>query len=479
MADHENVRIPYRLPVTVVRTAGQITTVTGFGHPPGGTVTRSLVTTVEVRADARSPRVLAVPAQSFGKHTSDLVLTEDGRLTSAKSAEEVEAGGRWGAALRTGLGVAAAAAPIGAAFGPPGLAAALGVGALGGLATAFADGSRGIVDLHRVADPDPATGPDAGPVRLPVADRASLTAAGIDPDYVERAGEATLLLTARTARDRCRLALAQAALTGAASPGGARALALQEHSLGVVDRLLGPAEQAYAAWQAGRLTRVVEEVDVELTVDLLPTARQLNEAVERWAGRSAPAGAPAWEQLAHRLRCAVTVDLLADGVGEQVDPADTGVLHYRQPELAEVVCWELPAGGAPRRGATRRLLVTHPRGNRSLPLTGGRHDSAGYTFDDGGALVGVTSSGTGAGLARVQASAALLDQVKDAVAPLAPATRLADLQARQALAKLEHPALDPLAGLTAQVAEAELRAKLAAAQRRARYPDTDVLTASS
>lgn len=507
------VQLDYRLPVTVVQVCGTVTTTKDELAPPASqkTTERMGTATLEVRADHRTDCRLRLPARWFGEHAVGLNLTVDGRLTSAENKIDVDDSAGWRAALGTGVGLTASVLPLLAAAGPAGIAAAVGLGVAGGVATgAFVNqgDTRSLVKVPvgaklnlldwpglQFVDGEESAGE---PVDVPLP---SLDELDIKEAYASaRPRDCALLMLYRTAEREAVMAHAYAALQAARSPSGwaTDSLAAQERALTSARRVSAPVEAAYAGWLAGHVKVTKELVDEEFFIDELPTEAQLREAMREEASGSF--GGPQrgrWEQVAKRLRFAVTVDRHGDaGSAEEVSEDEKEVLYHRRPQLATVRCWRVlrPAQDdgddfTVELIETQRVLVAHPDGTRSVGVQHNGKAEASWTFDDGGALVALSTSRSGAGVARASAAASLFETARDAakagkelgshVTPAARAEslagRVAELKAQSEIVDLAiPPPADPLKKLKADVAEAELKAKLAVARRRQRYPDTAV-----
>ena len=125
-------KVPYRLPVTVVRFAGNRRTVKdALTKPdPESTVVSSVL--VDVRADPRQDLILHVPADGQGDLKVDLGLLDDGRLVSTSTAWDARGDER----TKAIMSLATTGLAAGAALGGP--AGALGGFVIGGALAAVA-----------------------------------------------------------------------------------------------------------------------------------------------------------------------------------------------------------------------------------------------------------------------------------------------------------------------------------------------------
>lgn len=493
MGDEAFVAIDYRLPVTVVRLTGTITTTTDKLKPPESerAVVVEASATLDVRADDRATCTLVVPERSMAQLELTLKLLPDGRMASSAGELDDQSASALAAALTVGVSTTSSLLPLLGGAGVPGVIGAVAAGALTGAAAGLRIfGALPLTDVDLAAILEGAQGQqaaaDPGQPRRP-----TLAEVGIDARFaVAQPATAQVLHAYRVALLYLASAHASAAEHAHADPlNGADRLRALDRALRSSREEAARTEEIYRAWRLSQVTSEVQKVDEQLYVDDLPTDDQLHDALT-----APPAGddVPRWWRVASRLRLAVTCQPTGElpDTGTRRSPYtdeqhDDGTVVHRRPRAAKVTTWRLSRadGGTWRRDIERVdwMLVTLPvdRGVIRLPL--GSDDDAKLTvdFDASGAITSVTASATGGGAAAAQTLSTLPGTVAtamksgaDIAAQLGPAARAAGLKARieeeEMRAKLDgllNPAPDSLAKLRKELKQAEIEARLAVARR--------------
>lgn len=496
-------RIDYRLPISVVRVVGEITTSVDSGAPPSEqkTVTATATTSVDVRADPAGKVTLLVPAQDASELNLKLALLPDGRLVGSDATFDDRSGERMTAVLAAGIAGASAAAPFATAAGPAGAALALAAGVIsaGMAAASVSTGDvRGFGIINDPDNPDRLAEDVCDPKKPEQPSAADL---GIHIGFQEaHPAEHDVLVQYRTALLYLSAAHAETVKSAYLNP--LRALdeaAALERLLGSTRREAQRVEETYRLWRASLVTTEIEKVTLELRIDELPTTAQFDKQRNKRGGANDPAW---WSDVATKLRTMVTCDLLGtmEPISEAERAFDDGTILYIEQSPALLTSWKLrkrdkAAGWDASREAVEYALVSHPRGLRSirLPLRASSDASVSATFDPGGALTGVETRTLGAAAARAETLSALPAALAAAgssgsaiVQPFSAAGRatalkgrVEELEQRAKIQGLLNPSTDKLADKREELAEAEVDARIAMARRMITDPSSVVFVSST
>jgi hypothetical protein len=390
--------------------------------------------------------------------------------------------------------VTQATLPLGAAFGPGGVAASVAAGlVVGGGAALFAHelfagvGAYGKGEVDPVAlerfDPDHDGQPTAEDLGIDCAFR---TAKPAEFEVLHRYRTALLYLShahAKVVRDAYKDPVGDAE----------RAAALAK-LLRSTRREAARVEEVHRLWLESRVTTSTKRHDVELYIDDVPSEADLLDVVnEKRDGSDL-----GWWGVAKALRKMVTCKLLdrdVEPAEETRDDVTDGTILYRSLLLAELTTWKVEQGDGGGwfidEERTERVLVSHPLGRRAvrLPIHADADSTFSVGFDPEGGLTEIASDRIGVGAARTEtfnalpaALTAIGNAGKEVATAVSPATRAATLKARleeiETRAKIQgllNPTTDELADLRQQVAEAELEARLRLSQRIASDPTSVVM----
>lgn len=497
----EGIQIKYRLPVTVVRFGGQVTTTTDalLGRQ-GQTTTRTGTAVVEVRPDPRGERTLMLPESRQDKMKLTLKLLADGRLAGAESSFDSQAGERLSAVLSAATATASALLPFAAGAGALGTA----VTAAGAMAAAAAAGiavQAGSEEAHKALHKGIETGAQADSHGTDHA--ITPEKVGIHPKFErDHPAEYEALYRYRRALLLTSFAHAEAAGRAHRDPEGAVSILRNlDRALRSIRGEAARVEEVYALWRRSQCTSETAQVNVQLYIDQIPTtSRFLEEVQDRPAHHD---DADPWWPIATKLRLMVTCDLLSGKEPSQRSVhLPVGTVAYRQPQPARLTTWKLfrhdeaPSGWRADEERTEWALVSHRDATYAVRLAvpSGADEVLNVGFDETGGLTSFAADVTGAGAQRAQTIAGLPATLKDAAAAgaglaasLSPATarisalkqQIDEAESRAKLQGLLNPTTDDLAELRKQLTEAELQARLALAQRIAQDPSTVIVTTSS
>lgn len=479
-----SVDFSYRLPLTFVRVTGTRTRTIDIENKTA-LVCKAAVTT-ELAADMLTKLDVSMSAEAMAKQKSIWKFTSDGRLTGADVTTTVEPLAGLSTALKAGATVLGVAGPALLAAGPPGwiaLAAAVGATSL----VAGAAVNNGFGALVEIGD----TAVDAGePKGLQDAD---LDEWKVHPRYREKdADEAKALANLRCALVTAERNYARAALAAAQATSASDQLSW-DMRLNQLQRLLASvsagaarAEARYANWVAAETKTTTESHDHRFRIDQMPTEETLTFWAEQPDRRSSRGP---WVDSVETLQTAVSVDLEEingdNGVERLTNFKGSGdhQVYYRPPRPAVVKVWEATptetdAGVryALKLVELRRLQVSSPGNEAAILIEAGDRASSAVavTFDETGALSGVTAEVTDPRLQRANDVSSVLDTVtgavstgkdlREALAPPSLVDQAAEAKAAAELGLVKSDP-DPLKALKAQVAEQQLRAQLALAQQ--------------
>jgi len=491
---HKTIRIDYRLPITVARFTGTTTTTTDPLAPEGEqrTVARSGAVAVDVRADHRSLCSIEIAEPDIDKLKTSFQLLEDGRLAGMDAALESRGGQRITAVLSSGSGAGAAALALGAA--PLGAAlAGVAVGASAWLTLRARKGlDVGTVELGEGVQPedDNSDLPDASEL-------------GINPLFQEAMpADHERLYRYRLGLLRLTLAHAEAAADAASQPDVAsRRLAALDLALASCRAEAQRAEDVYEAWARSKRETTVEHHHWQLFVDQLPTEAELIREVTNPDQDKDDSG---WWRVATGIGAMVTCDILAtpaaDAPTQTVFSFDDGTIIFRPPMLAALANWSfhpdtrVPAGWIAKKAQTEWILVTHPVTTRTIhvPFISKSNALTKVTFSAAGALESFSSEVAGRLGERAQLIGGFPTLVRDAAktgsevaGSFSPAAaraaalkrRVDEIEARNKLQGLVNPSMERLADLKAELAEAELQAKLGAVRHMIGDPTSAVVIA--
>lgn len=484
--------LTYRLPVTQVHLAGTVVTRTDALAAPRAKpkVVREAGVDVEVVADGRTSVPFIASATSKDQAGVTFGWLADGRLTSVgtsyTSGEST--------ALKTiaTIGGTAFVGALALSLGPlTAGAAALAAGAA--TAMALGAGADGGVSLFGAVEGEEGDEAEQTPVEDPSAEDLGIHAAYLaeHPYEHEALYRYRLALIAATARhaDTSRRLATDPDVAGAE-------LKVLRKALRMVRAEATRAEQHYELWRASKRSTTTETHEGWWYVDQLPTAAELD--IEA-AGHNHDD--VFWWPTCAALGVAVTCDLIVAsaepavaGDGEGVPGA--GVVRFRRPVQAVIATWSLTVDHDSRRHyAVERLeqqmlTVAHPSATAEIDVEAADAASAtlDVTFDASGGPLTAARTAKGRQLDRAETIAELPAHVAaggkaalEAVSTFAPAAvRTAVLRQQVALLEQEklHKGLlaptpaDALAGLKAELAQAELEAKIAEARARTADPST-------
>ncbi|MEI2639593.1 MAG: hypothetical protein V9F03_11465 [Microthrixaceae bacterium] len=498
-------KVPYRLPVTVVRFAGNRRTVKdALTKPdPESTVVSSVL--VDVRADPRQDLILHVPADGQGDLKVDLGLLDDGRLVSTSTAWDARGDER----TKAIMSLATTGLAAGAALGGP--AGALGGFVIGGALAAVATstggevtdpvgGFHGDLGVRTLAPDDVAI---SAPMQKTADDESSMSTRtrinvgalsskdlGVRSEYSkEHPNEAHLLVGYRRAEVSLLQRLSEWALDETAEPESqAEAMRSLERSLATARRVAQRSEALYAAWRSEHRIEQVEPLAAELFIDQIPTTDEFHKVI----GLPPAQRTVKWWEVARDHRMMVTCDrqLTTTGVPWEstLEPeravARAASVRFRRPVAAKLTTWRVVKDSNGHYEASpieyRWVLVTHPdhSGTMTLPSLLRSDATVDVTFSPIGAITGIGSSASGAVADRaaafselpsvIDSSAKVGTSIGKLVSPSsALAAQVADLENRR---KLGLVTLDASEQLEREVEVAELRARLIAAQQKLTDP---------
>lgn len=442
--------VRYRLPVSTVTITGRSTLTRNPVAEPKEQTVREAAVAVEIVADPVLEHTLIVPEPAQATVSTTVEVAPDGRLTGVSTTVTQRTGERLKAALQTGLFALGASAPFLAPLGPLGAVGSIALAAVGATVAAVSTSAGPTllgIDRSSLRASRPPAAPAPGE-ELP--GRPAATQLGVHQRYLDQhPADAEILADLIWSEQILRIQLSRAAPHLDADTVRERSA-----SLWVVRSELDRARGQYTAWVQEQTTVVrTEEVREVFTLDELPTSTQLRQ----WAKGGFRAGDARWALPFKDLRLAISCDLDQPGATSASTSSTTGPqVLYRRPLLATLTTWRLERNEAMDYVLTvdsvERKVVVLRGTETTVPLRHAHRDeiTTSLEFDGDGLLSSITSGSTDRSVTRAQSIGAL--------------PGLAGAAAAAGTAVTTPWAPTPVDPLLEQVQQAELEARLAAAQ---------------
>ncbi len=466
----EDIELAYRLPITTVSIDGTSTKVT---NPYGGQkskTSRSSNIAVQIEADPQRLWVVRLPDPAHSKATCAVGLAPDGRLTSTDATVDDQSQARLLSLVKAGAGAISTLLPVASMFLAPGLAPAVGLGAMAiraastrGIASisdSLTYDATGDAEAHAAGEDDSSeTGRTPPPDTSAASATPSLEDLGIHRAYLKHdSTSAHLLANLRWSQARVEAKIAVAATLNTHSAKSlVRELSDLNKALQQIRVASVESESKYATWIASHTKSESQAFHEVFVLEELPSTQTLEHAAADGKVRADLDGNEQrwWEILTH-LRVAVSWDLEDTDPHDDTSGAPLGVppaqspecVVFRRPRLATIIHWsaepladEAPAsaGDEARRKALdepvryrlteisrERKVVIVREGSLSYiplrPMKPGtfkdkpRGDSVtGLTFDKDGILTKVSTERTDPSLARAATIEALPGIASDVI----------------------------------------------------------------